>query len=249
MPQFSVLRHSVFLSLALALPLTVAEAATREGDPLQPACDLIAKIHGIEKLSKFERAKGSYRFDSSKIKLRDLSKDGWPHVVIPSYEFGPSTAVESPYKGLKFSDESRDVTLSVTARPSDLKQYLQRVTSAAVFEKNKRRSAYTFLEEALGVYVEGFSCYAVGGRSVAIDNDKSVAMFMSVNVLPFGGRPTEVYRLNEPRALLLVAKAIDERQRLEMIFPHEKDLDSVYWVLVFAPQTEIESILRALKPE
>ena len=71
---------------------------------------------------------------------------------------------------------------------------------------------------------------------------------MASIILPIDGRLTHVYHLTNPEALLLV-EATGERRHLEFIFPSAKDIDTLDYVMVLAPEAVINEILSALKKQ
>src|SRR5256885_2306420 len=201
---------TIFLLLALAASKPIAEELPKvDGDLYTFPCNELSALLGVEELSKCERMRGSYDIDPVKVKWRELIEDGWPRVPIPDYKYGPAKPLDLPVKALRLVDEGNDIAVIVQPISSSQRKYLSRVTTPSVFEAFKDKSIFTFLEEALGVYVDGFSCQTP-------DAFKSVAMFMSVDVLPIDSRTTRVYRLTSPKALLLVPKTPTELRRLQL---------------------------------
>jgi hypothetical protein len=218
------------------------------GKPVQTPCDILAVVIGIDHLSKFERVGGSYRIDNRNFKWIKMTQYGWAHVIIPGYGYGPPLAFDKPFRGVRFSDDKDDISVSIYSVPDAIRMLLADAArdgilfEKRVVERHKDKHVFSFLTEALGIYVDGFKC----GRAA---DDKSVAMFMSATPLPINGELTKVYRLSEPSALLLVASAVDRRTSIKLIFPSAKDTDTLDYVHIFAPKLQIQAILNTIKKE
>jgi hypothetical protein len=235
------LRTIIFLSIALATSqLAAKELSKPDEDLYRVPCTELSALLGVEKLSKFERMRGSYSVDRITLKWRDLTRSGWPGVVIPEYEYGPAKVLDPPFKGLRLADRSNDVDVTVNAVSSSQRTHLFKVANSSVFEAFKGRPLFSFLEEALGVYVDGFSCRTT-------DVGQSVAMFMSSEVLPIDSRKTRVYRLTNPKALLLVPTT-GELKRLHLIFPNNSNIDALTYVRIWASESSLQAILRSIRP-
>jgi hypothetical protein len=230
---------TIFLSLTLAtLAATAKELSKPDGDLYRLPCNELSALLGVENLYKFERVRGSFSIDPAVLKWRDLIKDGWPHVAIPDYKYGPVHPLDPPFKGFRLVDKSNEIDVIVNTVSSSQRTHLSTVVSSSVFSTFKDKPLFSFLEEALGVYTDGFSCRTT-------DVGRSVAMFMSAEVLPVQGRATRVYRLTNPRALLLVPAA-GERS-LHLIFPDERNIDVLNYVRIWASESGIQTILRSIR--
>jgi len=236
------LKITIFLSLALAaLHAAAKELPKPDGDLYRVPCNELSALLGVENLSKFERVRGSYSIDPVTLKWRDLIKDGWPHVVIPDYKYGPVHALDPPFKGFRLVDKSNEIDVIVDTVSSSQRTHLSSVVSSSVFNTFRDKPLFSFLEEALGVYVDGFSCRTT-------DVGRSVSMFMSAEVLPIDGRTTRVYRLTDPKALLLVPTT-GELRRVQLIFPDEKNMDVLNYVRIWASEVGIQAILRSIRAD
>jgi len=212
--------------LFVLLSATQSSIAERSAKFFRIPCDVLSRSTGIDVLEKFERIPGFYRLDESESTWLDLSRYGWPRTLIPAYRYDPPITLDTPVTGLKFIDRSNYVEVQISAFLAKNRQELFRVTQSPVPEKYRNKSVFSFFEETLGVYVVPPDCE---GR----DKDKYVAMFMSSGILlPLGNSTSQVYRLTQPRALLIVSKESNERNYAQLVFPDEKNIDGLIVVLI-----------------
>ena len=209
--------------------------------PYSVDCKVLSVLIGVDQLSLFERRAGIYRLDDQRLKFRDIGKYGWPHVVIPAYDYKVEKLAE-PFEGIRFSNNNRDVQVVVFRMSlAAMRKHLSSAAKAEVYERYKNASAFQLIERALGLS-SGTAQFCAGNP------ETSVGMFMASSVLPVNGRLTHVYKLSKPEALLLVA-AEGHRSMIELIFPGSQDIDSLDYVMVLAPESILIKILGALKEQ
>jgi hypothetical protein len=214
--------------------------ACEERGPFLVDCKLLSILVRTDEPSKFDRVVGSYQLDKKKMKLRGVRKYGWSHVVIPAYDYDAVQKFNEPFEGIRFSAKKNDVGVSVYSMTySTMRQELSKVISAELCKTYREKQFFSFLDDSLGLDV-GESDFCAGIP------EKSVRMFMASVVLPIGGGKTHVYRLTNPEALLLVA-ATGKKTTAEFIFPSPKNIDTLDYVMVHAPEAYIIKIVNALK--
>jgi hypothetical protein len=211
-----------------------------ERGPFVVDCKLLSSLVGIDQLSKFERIAGSYQLDKKKLKLRDVNKYGWSHVVIPDYNYDIIQKFNEPFQRTEFSVKNKNVTVSVFSRSySSTRQQLSKVVSAETYAMYREKPFFSYLDNALGLYV-GKSNFCADMPEI------SISMFMASGVLPIYGDLTHVYRLKNPDALLLVP-ATGKKTAVYFIFPNSENRDTIDYVMVHAPEADIIEIVNALK--
>jgi hypothetical protein len=214
--------------------------ACKDSGPFLVDCQMLSLLAGTDEPSKFERVAGSYQLDKKKLKLRGVRKYGWPHVVIPAYDYDAVQKFNEPFDRITFSVKKNDVGVSVYSRTySTMRQELSKVISAELYKTYREKPFFSFLDISLGLD-SGESDFCAGIP------EKSVRMFMTSVVLPVGGGKTHVYRLTNPEALLLVGAA-GRKTQADFIFPSPKNIDTLDYVVVLAPESYIMEILNALK--
>lgn len=240
-------RRLTALVVLLTVVVTTSTSVVCVGDegndgPFRVACDALKNIIDIENRALFERVPGSYRIDRSKSTWMSMAAFGQPNVVIPKYNYEPSMPVNTALKSKRFIEKASDTTVDVsTLSKGYLRTFLSRALHQEVFEKYRGRHVFTFFEEALGVHVDGFRC-------TGVDSEESIAMLVSSGIPPIHGSKTKVYRLTDPRALLLVPTVSrNNRSALNLIFPDAKDIDVLDIVSVFTSRSRIEAIVSSLR--
>ena len=161
-------------------------------------------------------------------------------MVIPVYDYDAVQRFSNPFKGIKFSVKKNDVQVTVfSVTHAPLRQHLSTVISNEVYEIYGEKPLFSLLDTSLGVDVD-VSKFCAG------IHEKAVSMFMASVVLPINGRLTQVYRLIDPNGLLLV-QATGRKTMVQLIFPSTKNIDTLDYVWVHAPESVIIEILSALE--
>lgn len=242
-----VLRYSAVIRSNLRMIIFITFMAFFSGSvtaedrgPFLVDCKILYSLVSTDQVSPFERMVGIYQLDKKKIKLRDVRKYGWSHVVIPAYDYDTVQKFSEPFEGTTFIIKKKDVSVSIYSRTYlTMRRQLSKVVSADVYKMYRETPLFSFLNSSLGLYV-GESDFCAGVP------EKSVSMFMASVVLPINGRLTHVYQLNDPEALLLVA-ATGKKTTARFIFPNPENIDTLDYVMVHAPEAYINEILNALK--
>lgn len=203
-------------------------------------CGDLINLVGIDQLAKFKRVNGVYRIDTKSLKWLNMAKYGWPGVFIPPYNYGDAELFEKPFKGVAFEDQAIGISVRVYRIQQTIRRSLYAVTKPngrAIFNENyKNKSMFSFLDDNLGVVVDGFSCSET-------NLNRAFSMIMSAVVLPENAGLTHVYRLTNPEALLLVS-AVGEPTSLTLIFPNSADIDTLDYVSIGAGERYIADIVQ-----
>lgn len=224
---------------ALLLMLFSAPTSTRNQGPFLVDCKALSLIVGIDHLSLFERVNGTYQINKKKFRLQGLGKHGWPNVVIPAYDYDSVQRFSDPFEGIKFSVKKKDINVVVFSRThATLRRHLSTVISEEVYRAYGTKPLFSLLDNSLGINVDE-------SRFCAGDPEKAVGMFMASVVLPVSAGSTQVYRLVNPDGLLLV-RSSGSRTTAKLIFPGARDIDTIDYVLVDAPEA-VSVMLDALE--
>ncbi len=243
--QQSVVDHSMKTTISITFivstcltcmfSLTHAQESSASKGPVFIAdCESLAHVVGIEKLSKYRRLSGSYQINENS-KIWKTVKYQQSDILIPVSEHQEAVPFNEPFDGTKYIDKENQVTVSVFAMDTTIRRNLSQLTRPELYRKYGGRPLFSYMEDTLGVYVDGF---CESGNA-----EKAIAMFMSSIVVPLD-RKVNVYQISEPRAILTVG-AVPKPTQIKLIFP-ANDSDTVNYVFVGGPTRFINKIIETL---
>ncbi|WP_455388923.1 hypothetical protein [Petrachloros mirabilis] len=225
------------LSISLLLPACGNPEANRRKEIAAKECSIVKQIVGIDLLASFQRKRGVFRIRHDPRKWTTVTV-GHAQVTMPTLEHREVTEFHKPFEGIRYHDRRNHITVSIYTERHDARKYLRETTTPELFRKYGYQPLFSYLEEALGVYTDG---YCDTGNP-----EKSIAMFMarSATALPHGATDI-VYQLNQPRALLVVPATLKPMTGATILLP-ARDPDAVTYELIVGPTRFIASLVRSL---
>jgi len=203
-------------------------------------CKQISNGYGIDSLSNFKRIKSVYNVKAHPRLWRFVNNSNFPP-FIPALNYGHTSRFvlhrHVQGKGIRLSDDVKGVTVDVYTVQYQIRQKLSMVTPKAVLTRYGDKSLFSYLDESLGIYTDGFCA----NQSAA----QSIAMFMaSIYHLSAKDHKYLVYPLTSPKGLLLIQDETDPIY-FSIILP-ANDKDSLTEIRVQGSARYVKSIISSV---